>query len=297
MTRRILVTGAGGLIGRQVIAPLQDRGFYVVALSRSGKVEQANEAIACDLLDPASRAAAVRAARCSDLMHLAWYDAPQDRWSAPENVDWAAASLSLVREFAQAGGKRVVAAGSCAEYDWSYEALGEDTPLKPSSLYGHAKAATGVFLTSAAADLGLNLAWARIFFCYGPGEPRGRLLGDLIYGLAVGERIPTTDGLQERDYMHTADIGRALSMVAHSDLDGAVNISSGKAIKVRDLVLTAARLAGREDLIDLGARARPEFDPPRLVGPNARLASLGFAPEVDLAVGLKDCLRKSMDLG
>ena len=290
MSGRVLITGAGGLIGRQTIAPLKDQGFHVVALGRAATYQGADDVIQCDLLDDSARKAGVAEADCSHLVHLAWHDEPANRWTAPQNVDWAAATLSLVREFAAAGGTRVVAAGSCAEYDWSFQELREDTPLAPSTLYGHAKATTGAFLTSAAGDLGLSLCWARVFFCYGPNEPKGRLLGDLIHGLSRGEIIETTDGLQERDFLHTADIGRALAMLAQSDITGPVNVSSGKATKVRDLVLTAAKLAGREDLVRLGARARPGHDPECLVGPNERLQSIGFRAQIGLQNGLAACL-------
>lgn len=294
MTRRVLVTGASGLIGRQVLAPLAAAGFEVIAVARHGTVPGAVATLNGDLLSARDRVAMLRDARAGSLMHLAWHDAPNGRWADPANLDWAAATISLVREFAETGGKRVVAAGSCAEYDWSYEMMGETTPLRPVTLYGQAKAATGTLLTGAADALGLSLAWARIFFCYGPGEPRGRLLGDLIHGIKAGEVVPCSDGKQERDYLHTADIGRALAMVLASDHHGPINIASGEALRVGDLIRRAAELAGAPDLVDLGARPRPDLDPSRLVGDVARLNGLGFQPEWDLTRGLKDCLRAAL---
>lgn len=293
MTSRVLLTGATGLIGRQMATPLKAAGHHVIALSRGGAVDDADEVITADLLDDSDRRAALRAARASHLVHLAWHDAAAGRMQAPENLDWAAATIELVREFAGLGGKHVVAAGSCAEYDWSYETLAETTPLKPGSLYGQAKAQTGLLLAGAAGALDLRLVWARIFFCYGPGEPRGRLLGDLIHGLNAGLPVDCTDGRQERDYLHTADIAAALVALLGSDLSGAVNVGSGQALEVRELILTLAELAGRADLIRLGALPRPEMDPSRLVADIGRLASAGFAPAFDLKRGLRDCLRRN----
>ncbi len=291
MNERVLITGATGLIGRMTVAPLAAKGFEIVALSRRGPVSGATVTIECDVLDPVARSAAIQSAGASHLLHLAWHDAPDDRWSARQNIDWVAATLLLVREFVEKGGKRAVCVGSCAEYDWTEETLREDTPLRPSSLYGNAKASTGTLLTSAAPDLGLSLAWARVFFCYGPGEPPGRLLGDLLLGLSRAEPVPCTDGLQERDFLHTHDIGRALAAILDSDLTGPVNVASGQAIPVRQLILTAAELMGRRDLIQLGAKKRPPNDPDRLVADVTKLASLGFQPEFDLTTGLEDCIR------
>ncbi len=134
---RVLVTGATGLIGRHLAAPLAAAGYEVVALSRQGK------GLTGDLLsDPEGIA---ERARADHLIHLAWHDAPTARMTAPENLDWTVASLRLLRAFAANGGKRAVMVGSCAEYDWSGAGhLGEDAPLKPATPYGAAKAATGM---------------------------------------------------------------------------------------------------------------------------------------------------------
>lgn len=287
-TRRILVTGATGFIGRFAVSALADEGWEVLALSRRGlPVAGAARTLACDLLDPVATRAAVAEAGAEHLLHLAWHDAPQGRWTAPENLDWAAASLSLARSHAAAGGARFIFGGSCAEYDWSAgPVLTEATGLAPASLYGAAKAAAGDLLQAGAGALGLAVARARIFFVYGPGEPQGRLVRDLLDGLSAGRRVPCTDGLQERDFLHVADLGRALAALAASDLTGAVNLASGRAVAVRDLVAEVARQMGRPDLPDLGAVARPASDPPRLVGDARRLGNLGFAPRLDLATGV-----------
>lgn len=290
MSMRILVTGATGLIGRQAVKSLLDRGYDVIALSRNDIENPKVRTVRVDLLDATARLAALREANATHLMHLAWYGDPTDRWSAPENNDWAAATAQLVREFADTGGKRALCAGSCAEYDWSYEVLKETTPLRPGTAYGKAKADTGTQVLEDAGKLDLSLVWARLFFCYGPQEPRGRLLGDLLYGLSAGQEIPCTDGLQERDYLHTADIGEALAMAIESDVTGALNVASGRASKVRDIIQVTARLMGRPELVSLGALERAPDDPPRLVADVSRLQSIGFEPKYDLESGLEQCV-------
>lgn len=288
MVGHVIVTGAGGLIGGPTVAALSASGFRVTAFSRSGPVNAAHETIAVDLLDPAARVAAFGALGATHLVHLAWHGGTADRLTAPDNHIWAAATQQLAADFAAAGGRRAVFAGSCAEYDWSSPILHESTLLAPGTAYGKAKADAGQWLVAHGPELGLSLAWARIFFCYGPNEPKGRLLGDLLSGLLGGTPVECTDGLQERDFLHTSDIGRALASILTSDLEGPVNVASGRATPVRDLIGMTAELAGRPDLVRLGARPRPEGDPPRLVADVSRLASTGFRPALDLAAGLAD---------
>ena len=286
----VLVTGATGLIGRQTVAPLAARGFRVLAASRSGRVMDGAEPLALDCLDRAAVTAALNKHRPSHLLHLAWADGLSERWTAPANLSWVGASLDLIQAFAAAGGKRAVMVGSCAEYDWSLAAAGpmaETTPLRPASLYGAAKAATSLAALAGAGRLGLSLAWARPFFCYGAGEPEGRLAGDLIRGLGAGRMVECTDGLQQRDFLQTEDIGAALAALLASEVTGVVNIGAGQAIAVRQLIGAIAGAMGQPGRVRLGARARPGDDPPLIVADVTRLRTeVGFVPRHDLASGV-----------
>ncbi|WP_298854373.1 NAD(P)-dependent oxidoreductase [uncultured Ruegeria sp.] len=284
---QVLLTGATGLIGRATVPALTEAGHEVVTLGR----DPAND-ITCDLLDPSATTTALETARASHLVHLAWHDGPRDRWASPANLDWMAATLHLVREFARTGGQRAVCAGSCAEYDWSVPDLAETSPLRPRTLYGAAKAGAGLALCAGQQTLGLSLAWARIFFVYGPDEPQGRLFGDLISNLGAGRPVDCTDGRQERDFLHVDDLARALLRVLESDLTGPVNVASGVAIPVRDLIEEVANQMHHPDLIRLGAIARAPDDPPRLAADVTRLRDkTGFMPQYDIPSGVARCLR------
>ena len=282
--KRVLLTGATGLIGRQVAGPLTRLGYDVLPVSRRGAGLRGH------LIDDPEAVAQSAHAEC--LIHLAWHDGP-NRMGAADNLDWVSASLRLLTAFASAGGKRVVMVGSCAEYDWTGAGrMDEATPLRPASVYGAAKAATGLAAVAGARALGLSLAWARVFFCYGPGEPEGRLFGDIIKGLQAGHTVDCTDGLQRRDFLHSEDVGGALAALLDSQVEGAVNIGSGRAVAVRDMIGTLARQMGREDLIRLGARPRPTDDPDRIEADATRLRDeVGFTPRYDMESGIRAVLK------
>lgn len=286
-----LLTGATGLIGRQAVGALRERGFHVLAASRAGRDVAGAEPVALDCLDAPAVEASLARLRPSHLVHLAWHDGPRDRWQSARNLDWLAASIGLLTAFARHGGTRAVLVGSCAEYDWTAAAdgpLAEGAALRPATLYGAVKAATGLAAVAGAPALGLSLAWARPFFCYGPGEPEGRLVGDLVRGLAAGRPVDCTDGLQRRDYLATGDVAAALAALLASPVTGAVNIGSGRAIEVRSLIAAVAQAMGRPDLVRLGARVRPADDPPLIEADITRLTrEVGFRPRHDLATGVR----------
>jgi nucleoside-diphosphate-sugar epimerase len=286
---RVVVTGGTGFIGRAALVPLLATGAEVHLLGRSGAAVAGCQSHAIDLLgdDPAPLLAAIAP---SHLLHFAWFAEPGKFWHAPQNLDWLAASLRLARGFAAAGGTRIVGTGSCAEYDWREPLLDEaTTPLAPATLYGTTKAALFQSLMAAGPVLGLSIGWGRIFFPYGRGERSGRLLPDVIDAVLGHRRVATSDGRQTRDFIHVEDAAAAMTTLLASDLTGAVNIASGDCLPLRDIIGTAAALAGDATLIDWGIRPRQPGEPEVMAAATARLhGTLGFRPRWTLAAGLAD---------
>jgi len=286
---RVLVTGASGFIGRHSLRFLVERGFEVHAVAR-GRIPDLPgvRAHACDLLDPDVGRALIERVRPAELLHFAWYAVPGKFWTAPENTGWLSSSLQLLRSFAAAGGRRVVVAGTCAEYDWSHELLSETTTrLAPTTPYGAAKNSLRAALEQEAPALGLRWAWGRIFWLYGPHEAPGRLVSDVIGSLLAGRRVAVSEGRQRRDFLHVDDVARAFADLIDSDHVGAINIASGEPIAVRDLLHRLGALLDREALIDFGARPTPPNEPPSLAADVALLTQIGFKPRYDLAKGLE----------
>lgn len=291
--RRILVTGAGGFIGRHAIAPLLARGFEVHALSRAALPGATCHAV--DLMDATATRALLGTLRPTHLLHLAWTVAPGGFWTTRDNLDWVGATLALFRAFVAAGGTRFVGVGSCAEYDWSPAAvaapLDEAAPCRPATLYGTAKDATRRLLAQAAGLEGVSFAWGRVFFLYGPGEKPGRLVSDTIARLARGEPIDTTAGTQRRDFLHVADAAAALVALADSAVAGAVNIASGQDRPLAAFLGEIARQFGDAVLLRFGARPMPVDEPARLAACVTRLREeVGFVPRFDIATGIADTI-------
>jgi nucleoside-diphosphate-sugar epimerase len=176
----VIVTGATGLIGRRLVPQLSEAGHEVHVLGRRAPLSAVAGFLPIDLLRENDRLGRLLGAiGATHAIHLAWYAEPGKFWSAPENLDWLAASLTFARAFAAAGGRRLVTAGTCAEYDWTGSGRLDEftTPTVPATGYGAAKLALGTALAAHAGVLGLSIATARIFFPFAADERPERLFG------------------------------------------------------------------------------------------------------------------------
>ncbi|MDQ2984995.1 MAG: NAD(P)-dependent oxidoreductase [Actinomycetota bacterium] len=287
---RVLVTGAGGFVGRPAVAALRNEGFEVHAAGRTPAGDVDVDAWhTADLLDPEAAGSLVRHAGASQLLHLAWTTAHGSFWDDPANLDWARATRRLVEAFAEAGGVRAVVAGSCAQYDWGVAGLLQETctPRRPATRYGQAKQAVSEQLEAWSSDHGLSYATALLFFPYGPFEQPERLVSSVTRSLLAGDDAPVSAGTQVRDFIHVEDCGAALAALVAGETTGAVNVATGRGSAVADVATTIGRIIGREDLVRIGALPNGD-DGSQVVADVARLRDeVGFSPRYDLETGLR----------
>ncbi len=289
---RVLVTGAAGFLGRHCVADMAGRGFEVHAASRGTHTGGATWH-RVDLLDPGASRALVEDVRPTHLLHLAWETAHGSFWASPRNLDWLGASAQMARAFAEAGGRRLVVAGTCAEYRWDDDVCREAaTPLEPTTLYGASKHALHVALRAYAGVAGVDLAWGRIFLLHGPGEPPGRLVPSVAVSMLRGEPAACSHGHQVRDLLHVEDVAAAFGALVASEVTGAVNIASGVPVTLAEVVTTIGEITGRGDLLRLGTIPAAPGDPAILVADTTRLREeVGWQPRYSLREGLERTVR------
>lgn len=284
MTRRVLVTGGTGFIGRQTVAPLVERGFEVWLTSRDPWPRDLAELAdrypgsihhrVADLLRPEVAAALIEEVRPSHLLHLAWDTRHGLFWSSPENEAWVTASERLLAAFADRRGQRFVAAGTCVEYAATGRPVSEASGvLDPGSPYGRAKLAFRERLREAAERRGLHTAWGRVFHLFGPYERLPRLVPAAIDALLRGEPFPATAGTQVRDYSSVVDVAAAFVTILDSDFEGDINVASGVPSTVASVLRCIGHVVGRPELIRLGVIPSPAHDPPMLAADTTRLQS------------------------
>lgn len=286
---RVLLTGASGYLGQHVLARLRERGCDVVLLGRSRPLGEGDLPwLPVDLLDGHDLASALYESQASHLLHLAWYAEYGKYWASPLNLRWVDASLRLLQAFTEQGGRHAVMAGTCAEYDWCGEGLlhEDTTPLNPASLYGAAKDATRRMAQAWCREQGVSLAWGHVFFPFGPGEARQRMVPSLI-DVFRGDSQPFGVNAEAwRGMLPVRDAAEALVHLLSQGCEGRYNICSGQPVQVGEVVRTLARLCGADPSPVLALTTARPGDPAMLVGDNTRLLATGWRPTQTLEQGL-----------
>lgn len=287
MQKRVLVTGGTGFIGKNVVKELSRRGYevHLIALPPSPGESKIAHVHEIDLMDFLSVDKFLSAHKFESIIHLAWY-VGQKCHSSNLNIDWTMATLNLLKSFAYHGGKVFMGAGTVSEYEYKYGYLLEDeTPTDPQTLYGNSKNAVYNIAKVFCAQNSIEFKWPRIFNLYGPGERPQRLMPSVINSCLDGNDVRVSDCLKYQDYLYVEDTASAIATVFESDIEGAVNISSGSPVQLRTIVNLIAKLTNFKGNILWGA-IPAAFDDNLVVGANKKLKSTGWEPKYSLEDGL-----------
>jgi nucleoside-diphosphate-sugar epimerase len=282
---KVMLTGATGFVGRYVAEELERQGIEYVSVQR--RIASDDRAIQIDLIGTNEFEALFEKFKPTHLIHVAWYAEHGKYWDSELNLKWVFATRRLVEAFCSAGGQHVVITGSCAEYDWTHGYCVEDvTPLKPKSLYGICKDTTRRVIELTVEKHGVSMSWARVFYPYGPGEASQRLIPSLFKAFK-GEVLPFgVNASSYRDLLHVEDAASAVVTCAQSKFVGAVNICSGRPVRISEVVAAVARLNNSDPQIILKLAPKNQEGNNFLVGDNSKLKSLGWRQEMMLDQGL-----------
>ncbi len=192
---KVVVTGAGGFVGRRLVERLVARGDVVTGLDTyAGGIPAGARAVAGDLGDSSVRAQALEDG-CDALIHLATVPggaAEADPAASRRiNID---AMYDLLEEAAAAGScPRVVYASSIAVLGEHLPRTGVDdaTPLSPQLVYGGHKAmmeVAAVLLSNRGAIDAVSVRLPGILARpKGPSGMKSAFMSDLFHALKAGE--------------------------------------------------------------------------------------------------------------
>jgi CDP-glucose 4,6-dehydratase len=309
--RRVLVTGATGLVGAWLVKQLRERGSYVVALIRdsdpqselfrSGDVARVS-VISGDLADFFTVERAISEHEVDTVLHLAAQPIVGVAHRFPlqtfeSNIRGTYHVLEACR-IHRALVRRVVVASSDKAYGEQPQLpYTEDMPLHGRHPYEVSKSCADLLAQSYHHTFGLPIGIARCGNIYGGGDLNwSRIVPGTIRSLLRGERpIIRSDGKYVRDYIYVKDVAHAYLTLADGIDDptlhgGAFNFSPESRVNVLELVDLITRLMDCRSLTpDVQNTAQGEIHSQYLSADKANRL-LAWRPTHTLEAGLRETI-------
>ncbi len=299
---RVFVTGAIGFVGQWLEPELRGHGHEVVA------------APGPDVLDVADRRGLVRwldnpAGAPDAVIHLAGMAFAPDAGHDPAeafrvNVGGTVALFEALREL----GIRppVLVSGSADVYGTPSPEqlpLREDAPLAPNSPYAMSKVAQEGVAAEAAARHGFSVVATRSFNHTGPGQRPVFVVPAMAQRVLAVKRgqatsIPGGNVDVRRDLTDVRDVVVAYRLLVEAATAGklpdrftVVNVASGEAVTVREVIERLCALAGVAPIIEIDQSLVRPNDPPEIRGDASLIGQLvGWQPRISLERTLVDVL-------
>lgn len=291
MSKKVFLTGSTGLIGKETLPFLLENDFEIYALTKRDLKSLNNvNYIKGDLFDKAFIKSIISEIKPEYLLHFAWYST--GLFDDNVNYEFLSSSLDLLKAFGKNGGKKAVMAGTYAEYGYSNENLKESFETQPINAYSKCKDFLRQISASYCENNNISFGWGRIFSAFGCESDPRRLTSYVINNLLENKEIVIKSGSLVRDYIYAKDAAMAFVSFLDSDVDGILNICSGKDTSIHDYVMMIARILDKEHLVKFEEQKSNQQT--RVVGDTEKLGSeLKFSTKYDIYDALVEVIEQS----
>jgi len=304
---KVLVTGANGFVGRNVVNRLLGDGDTVIAAVGPGApVSPATgtmQTVSLDVSNDVSLRASV-ATPVDAVIHLAAVALsraadrdPALAWKV--NAEGAGKLAATVAQAAVRWGTqpRFVLASTADVYAWQQRPIKEEDCVQPTTAYGWSKLGAELAVQQVARCTDLQVIIARPFPHSGAGQDenfwipaRSRLLKHV--KRSGGVAVPVGDLTAVRDYLHVDDVAEAYALLLKLGTPGEVyNIATGREVTLDEIHTRLEQLLGFVPKREIdGSQIRREARP-YLVGDATKLrTATGWEPRRSLDDILRDVL-------
>ena len=274
MKKIILLTGATGFLGSNILKELSQRGYYTRVVIRNANASFDSSLLieriiqTEDLFQETVDWWKKQLEGVEYLIHTAWYVEPGKYLNSDKNYDCLIGTINIAKAASLSTNlKRVIGLGTCFEYNLNFGLLSVDTPLDPKTPYSISKVSAYLILKEIFSTTNILFIWCRLFYLYGEGEKPNRLVTHIVEKINNNEKVELTSGMQIRDFLDVKIAAKEIvDKIDLNEVKVVCNICSGIPITVKDFAIKIATELNGLNLLQFGARKDNLIDPPVVLG-------------------------------
>jgi nucleoside-diphosphate-sugar epimerase len=258
----ILVSGANGFIGRNLIEFLaDDSSFRIIGVDLQSHYTPLQKEpgpdfryVQADVSEQDSMERLRQNGPLAAIVHLAGVTSQaEDSQTVARVFEANVKSTLLMIELAKADGAYFVFPSTGLVYGNAAGPFSEDMEPAPKDFYAFSKHLAEQIILRCNERTKMPFAILRAAVVYGPGQAGSMLIPSVIEALVAGRDFHMTPGEQKRDFLYVDDFVKAVDVCIRSGRTGVYNVGTQRATRIIDAALLCQKLAGVTGKIKAGA--------------------------------------------